>query len=689
MKRILKALYLSLLIAMLAPIDSMAQSGWYSPSVTTNELNTVFFLDSLNGWVGGNLNGNVNAGVIEKTTDGGVTWFSQSLPATETIMRITFLSPNIGFAVDIDGTIFKTTNSGTTWLPKRSGVTLFSILFLNNQNGWACGGDTVLSTSDQGETWIAHHVSETTSVPTNLNDIYFKNSQDGWVVGQNGGFYRSTDGGYNWISESAPISMGTYVGICFPTISRGIVVGDGQIMLSTDAGGSWKSVYNSGGSQLNSVSFPDSLIGWIAGSDKIVKTTDGGFSWNEQPWQPYRYLMAVHSSDRFHAWVVGDQLILKTTNGGYAGAVQIPELMLPLNGATEQLTSLGMSWNSIPNAIQYYIQVATDSQFIHLVFNDSTYATSWRISPLQLNTDYFWRISAATYAGRSDWSVAWKFKTLASFPDSIWFPLSIGTKWFYNDYKNKGYIVREITDTTAIGDRIVSVNYFYRNSSNNKNQIEYWLYKDGNLYIDYYEHNSSGFFPKYISSLTNDSTSGDLFTQIDWQLIQETYFSTNYNCQEWIQWHHSMSGQDNTVEVIAPGIGLTKYIYYYGTSPFSIDSLYIIGYIKGGVLIGDSTSKILSVDEFHQKPSSYILQQNYPNPFNPNTTISFDLPSKSFVSLKVFDLMGREVATIISEKMSAGTYSRQWNAVNMSSGIYFYRLQAGSYTQTKKLVLLK
>jgi hypothetical protein len=88
-------------------------------------------------------------------------------------------------------------------------------------------------------------------------------------------------------------------------------------------------------------------------------------------------------------------------------------------------------------------------------------------------------------------------------------------------------------------------------------------------------------------------------------------------------------------------------------------------------------------------PNSFTLEQNYPNPFNPTTTISFSLPSKSFVSLKVFDVIGREVAIIVSEELSAGNYSRQWNATNLSSGIYFYRLQSGSYIETKKLVLLR
>jgi hypothetical protein len=86
--------------------------------------------------------------------------------------------------------------------------------------------------------------------------------------------------------------------------------------------------------------------------------------------------------------------------------------------------------------------------------------------------------------------------------------------------------------------------------------------------------------------------------------------------------------------------------------------------------------------------SSY-LNQNYPNPFNPATTFSFSLQSRSFVSLKVFDLLGREVATIVSEDLSSGNYSRQWNASAAPSGTYFYRLQTGSFVETKKLVLLK
>jgi hypothetical protein len=88
-------------------------------------------------------------------------------------------------------------------------------------------------------------------------------------------------------------------------------------------------------------------------------------------------------------------------------------------------------------------------------------------------------------------------------------------------------------------------------------------------------------------------------------------------------------------------------------------------------------------------PTQFLLEQNYPNPFNPSTAISFSLPSKTYVSLKVFDAMGREVATLVLGELSAGSHSRQWNATGMPSGVYFYRISAGSMTGTKKLLLLR
>ncbi len=85
----------------------------------------------------------------------------------------------------------------------------------------------------------------------------------------------------------------------------------------------------------------------------------------------------------------------------------------------------------------------------------------------------------------------------------------------------------------------------------------------------------------------------------------------------------------------------------------------------------------------------YYLSQNYPNPFNPSTKIQYSISSRQFVSLKVYDILGKEISTLVNEEKSAGTYNVTWNAAKFSNGVYFYRMQAGNFVQIKKLVLMK
>lgn len=88
-------------------------------------------------------------------------------------------------------------------------------------------------------------------------------------------------------------------------------------------------------------------------------------------------------------------------------------------------------------------------------------------------------------------------------------------------------------------------------------------------------------------------------------------------------------------------------------------------------------------------PGEFSLEQNYPNPFNPGTVIQFSLPQTAEVQLKVYDMLGREVATLINEQKSAGSYQVSFNAINLSSGVYFYRLAAGSHVETRSMTLVK
>jgi photosystem II stability/assembly factor-like uncharacterized protein len=101
---------------------------------------------------------------------------------------------------------------------------------------------------------------------------------------------------------------------------------------------------------------------------------------------------------------------------------------------------------------------------------------------------------------------------------------------------------------------------------------------------------------------------------------------------------------------------------------------------NGGVRVTNISTEI---------PSSFSLSQNYPNPFNPSTMIKFDIPKSSFVKIKVFDITGKEIETLVNEQLQPGTYETDWNASSFSSGVYFYKITAESYTETKRMLIVK
>ena len=114
--------------------------------------------------------------------------------------------------------------------------------------------------------------------------------------------------------------------------------------------------------------------------------------------------------------------------------------------------------------------------------------------------------------------------------------------------------------------------------------------------------------------------------------------------------------------------------------------------IKSGFLIDSLFVNIVTgIDEDNgiTLPTSYALSQNYPNPFNPSTTIKYSIPKVSFVTLKVYDILGREVATLVNEEKTTGNYQVNFDASGVSTGVYLYKIQAGSYIQTKKMILLR
>ena len=101
------------------------------------------------------------------------------------------------------------------------------------------------------------------------------------------------------------------------------------------------------------------------------------------------------------------------------------------------------------------------------------------------------------------------------------------------------------------------------------------------------------------------------------------------------------------------------------------------------------TPELANINYSLPLPEYYYLGQNYPNPFNPKTQIDYELPLSGLVTLKVYDVLGREIATLVNEEKTAGTYQVEFSANNLSSGIYFYTLTSRAYSKTKKMVVIK
>jgi hypothetical protein len=140
-----------------------------------------------------------------------------------------------------------------------------------------------------------------------------------------------------------------------------------------------------------------------------------------------------------------------------------------------------------------------------------------------------------------------------------------------------------------------------------------------------------------------------------------------------------LQSMGDSLSITASGTGkfVIKGVAWHSNQMVSVSSAYSI------------TTNVTGVEKGETLPSEFKLFQNYPNPFNPSTVISYQLPRSSYVTLKIVDMLGREIETLVNKDMPAGRYSTTWVASHLASGIYFCSLKAGNYIGVKKILLLK
>ena len=387
--------------------------------------------------------------------------------------------------------------------------------------------------------------------------------------------------------------------------------------------------------------------------------------------------------------------------------VQTPPLPPALNSPDDNSTNFSpygaLGWRDAYLADRYWLQVSTQPTFGTTEVNDSTLETVSKMLALSSpNTVYYWRLRSGNAAGWGTFSDARRFTTgAAGSPpqravldrpadgsknqpvDVILYGLGTQDVIFYHFQvaKDSVFTARVIDDstlTTAVRSAALleyGTKYF-------------WRMRNRNAY-GWGEFSVTRSFATVLASPTplvpRDTLSNVSITPVlRWsrstgaasywlQVAPVPTFSTTIV---------NDSTLADTTRSIGPLSAMTTYFWRLrarsaeGTSDWSPLRRFTTGLASSVEIAGDGI------------PAEFALDQNFPNPFNPSTTIRFALPKSDFVTLSVFDLLGREVATLLSEELNPGYYKIVWKA-NVPSGVYLYRVHAGGFIQTKKMILLK
>lgn len=388
-------------------------------------------------------------------------------------------------------------------------------------------------------------------------------------------------------------------------------------------------------------------------------------------------------------------------------APSTPALASPADGAINQPVPLTLSWNPATDAETYRLQVSASSDFSTTVLDDSTITSlSSQIGALAGNTTYYWRVRAKNISGASAYSAAWSFITVtivsppstptlaspgdgaASQPTTLtlsWNPSTDAAMYHLQASTTSDFFITVVDDSTItavsrqIGPLVSETTYHWRVKA--KNVVGTSVFSEVRSFTTIQLPNQVLLVsPSHATVIEADSA------QFSWQ--QSAPEITQY----WFEIGTDSSMTNPVIDSTLTAIENTKVVsqlldnqtYWWrvragngaGWGPFSEQRRFRIDISVG-------------IDVAEARPAEFSLRQNYPNPFNPSTTIEYILPRPSHVVVKVYDVLGKEIRTLVDDKQPVGHYRVQLDGKNLPGGMYFYRIQAGGFVQTKKLTILK
>ena len=402
------------------------------------------------------------------------------------------------------------------------------------------------------------------------------------------------------------------------------------ILCSLSVKGQWTKLNSTTSKDLNSVHFLDDKTGWVCGdSGAIMKTTDGGTNWNSYNVSDLFNLLSIRFYDSLKGIVVGTKSVIYTTEDG---------------GITWSLKNLNPDINL--NQVRYI-----DSAKVLIVGNSGRMLLS------------------------TDWGNSW---------------ITPGTPALSNNLHSISFLTNKVGWVGADNSIIKTINggTIWLSKGESRNETEIFALNDTLLWKTSWKQITGNFDPphNYIEQSTNGGSSWtQQYTGIGYALpaiyfddLKRGFVLNGYVGGCFVTTNGGLNWSSQSIDG-----KLNDFCF------IDIARGWIVG--NAGIIYKTTNGGGVFTDVEQQKeyfPTS-LEMQNYPNPFNPMTKITYSIPQTGFVKLKVFDLLGNEITTLVSEEKQKGNYEVEFDGSRLSSGIYFYQAIVGKNVITKKMMLIK
>lgn len=378
--------------------------------------------------------------------------------------------------------------------------------------------------------------------------------------------------------------------------------------------------------------------------------------------------------------IVGDNAILKISNIG--DSIWLKNI------------------NTVPNASTLYsIVQVDDTKFVACgyvpVFQPPylIYYSIW-VLKFNVNGEIIWQ---NFYGGATYYLSDYGIKLIHTSDNNLLMTGTISQMIFLlkTDIDGNEIFLKHYNNFTPFSDPVASFNlsenndnsYFITGStstwSESKNILLIKTENDGDtLFVRNYDGNIPNLFSRddygvYVKKLNNNKIilGGNGFTSWDYKPLLVIILADSVGN---IIWEHTIENEISS-KLMTLDISQEKKLYYLGTENILPNNVFII----------KTSYDVTSTLENNTLHTDYKLYQNYPNPFNPTTKIKYSIPQTSYVTIKVYDILGKEIETIVNEEKPIGNYEIEFDGSKLTSGVYFYKMKVGSFINTKKFILIK